>query len=433
MVVPSTSGSRSRCTPARDTSATRLTARRDLVDLVQKHNAVLLDVLNSLRLDLFVVQQLAGFFVGEHLQRFLDLHLAVRLLAAADVREHGTDLVGHFLHARRPHDVHAWLRPFNVDLHFLVVEQTFAQALAERLARAVRAVVLQLGRAETRRRPRAWQQDVQDPVLGAVDRTRTHFAHLAFTRLLDRNFDQVTHDAVHITTDVADLGELRCFDLDERRVGEFRQTPRDFRLADAGRSDHQDVLRGDFLAQRFGDLLTPPPVAQRDSYRFFRAALADDVFIEFRDDLGGSHGGHRWSLSCAREYAKAELLDRLDDAIVVRVNAHVARDCQCLFDDIARREFGVFGERLRRSLRIRTARTDRANAVFRIEHVAVTRNDERSLRVGGNQHGFQPAQHAVRAPVLRELDGGACQIALVLFQLGFEAVEERKRVGRAPR
>src|SRR3984957_18790552 len=60
---------------------------------------------------------------------------------------------------------------------------------------------------------------------------------------------------------------------------------------------------------------------------------------------------------------KRVLLDRLDDAIVVRINAHIACDCQCLFDDIARREFGVFGERLSRGLGIRAARTDRANAV----------------------------------------------------------------------
>src|SRR5580698_10422143 len=126
-------------------------------------------------------------------------------------------------------------------------------------------------------------------------------------------------------------------------------------------------------------------------------------------------------------------LYRLDDAVVVRINAHVACDRQRFFDDIAGREFGVFGERLRRGLRIRTARSDRANAVFRVEHVAVAGDDERGLRVGGNQHGFQPTQHAVGAPVLRELDGGACQVALVLFQLGFEAVEQRERVGGAAR
>src|SRR3984893_13071381 len=77
---------------------------------------------------------------------------------------------------------------------------------------------------------------------------------------------------------------------------------------------------------------------------------------------------------------KRVLLDRLDDASVVRVHAHIARDCQCFFDDIARQEFGVFGERLRRGLRVWTTRTDRANAVFRVEHVAVAGDHERGLR-----------------------------------------------------
>ena len=103
-------------------------------------------------------------------------------------------------------------------------------------------------------------------------RLGAHFAHFRFARLLDRDFDQVAHDAVDVAADVADFGELGRFDLDERRVGQFRQTPRDFGFADAGRSDHQNVLRRDFLAQRIFDLLTAPAVAQRDGDRFLRAA-----------------------------------------------------------------------------------------------------------------------------------------------------------------
>ena len=46
-VVPSISGSRSRCTPSRDTSrAAAALAAGDLVDLVEEHDAVLLDRLD---------------------------------------------------------------------------------------------------------------------------------------------------------------------------------------------------------------------------------------------------------------------------------------------------------------------------------------------------------------------------------------------------
>ena len=63
-VVPSTSGSRSRCTPWRDTSApaTAFTARGDLVNLVNEHNAVLLQHVQRLGLDLVFVDQLGGFY-----------------------------------------------------------------------------------------------------------------------------------------------------------------------------------------------------------------------------------------------------------------------------------------------------------------------------------------------------------------------------------
>jgi hypothetical protein len=54
----------------------------------------------------------------------------------------------------------------------------------------------------------------------------------------------------------------------------------------------------------------------------------------------------------------------------------------------------------------------------------------RHVLVGHRQHGFQAAQHAVGAPVLGQLDGGAHQVALVLFQLGLEALEQREGVGR---
>ena len=48
--------------------------------------------------------------------------------------------------------------------------------------------------------------------------------------------------------------------------------------------------------------------------------------------------------------------------------------------------------------------------------------------VGHREHGLQPAQHAVGAPVLGQLDRRAHQVALVLLELGLEALEEREGV-----
>jgi hypothetical protein len=114
--------------------------------------------------------------------------------------------------------------------------------------------------------------------------------HGLLAHLLDRGLHQVADDGVDVAPDVADLGELGRLDLDEGRVGEPRQAARDLGLADAGGADHQDVLRRDLLAQRLGDLLAAPAVAQRDRHRALGGGLADDVLVEFVDDLLRRHG-----------------------------------------------------------------------------------------------------------------------------------------------
>ena len=52
------------------------------------------------------------------------------------------------------------------------------------------------------------------------------------------------------------------------------------------------------------------------------------------------------------------------------------------------------------------------------------------LAVGHGEHRLEAAQDAVGAPVLGQLDGGARQVALVLLELGLEALEQREGIGR---
>ena len=54
---------------------------------------------------------------------------------------------------------------------------------------------------------------------------------------------------------------------------------RNLGLAHAGGADHQDVLRRDFAAQFFVDLLAPPTVAQRDGDGALGVRLTDDVAV----------------------------------------------------------------------------------------------------------------------------------------------------------
>jgi hypothetical protein len=102
---------------------------------------------------------------------------------------------------------------------------------------------------------------------------------------VDRAFDQVAHHRLDVAADVAHLGELGRFDLDERRAGQLRQAPRDLRLPHARRTDEDDVVRRDLLANRVRRALAAPPISQRDRDGLLRLGLADDVAIQLRGDL----------------------------------------------------------------------------------------------------------------------------------------------------
>ena len=102
-----------------------------------------------------------------------------------------------------------------------------------------------------------------------------------------RDLDQVAHDLLDVAADIADLGEFRRLDLEERRAGELGETARDFGLADAGRPDHQDVLRQHLLAQLVVELQPPPAVAQRDRDGALGVVLADDEAVELGNDFAG--------------------------------------------------------------------------------------------------------------------------------------------------
>ena len=285
----------------RHVGAVTVGAGGDLVDLVEEDDAVLLDHPQRLGFHLLVVHQLGGLLVGKQLHRFADLELAGFLLPATDVLEHALELAGKLFHARRREDFGAHPGHSHLDLDFLVVQLTFAQLLAEFLAGGV--VFGRCVGAEPHRRPGRRQQNVEDTVLGGIHRAVAHFPGGLLAVRFDGDFDEIANDRVHIASNIAHLGELGGLDLDEGRVGQTGQTTGDLGLADAGRADHQDVLGGDFALQRLGHLGAPPAVAQCDRNGLLGLALTDDMFVEFRDDLGRRHLGHWGPLPARREHS----------------------------------------------------------------------------------------------------------------------------------
>ena len=58
-------------------------------------------------------------------------------------------------------------------------------------------------------------------------------------------------------------------------------------LPHARGANHEDVLRGDLVAQAAFDLLAAPAVAQRDGHGALGAGLAHDVVVQLGDDFLG--------------------------------------------------------------------------------------------------------------------------------------------------
>src|SRR6188474_1448187 len=115
-------------------------------------------------------------------------------------------------------------------------------------------------------------------------------------------------------------------------------------------------------------------------------------------------------------------LELLDGDRGVRVDADRARDRERLLDDRTRVELGVLVERLRRRLRVRAAGADREQRVLGLDHVAGARDQQRVLFIGDDQERLEPPEHAIRAPVLGELDRGPHEVA-VLRELALEQLE----------
>ena len=182
----------------------------------------------------------------------------------------------------------------HVDFDRAAVEPSFPQLLAEVLARAI-GLFLGLRRRRRHtpgviplvddRRRRRRQQDVEQAILGVLRRLGPHFGEALLAHHVDAELHQVADHRLHVAADIANLGELRRLDFQEWRLREARQPPRDLGLADAGRSDHEDVLRRNLFGQLRGQLLPPHAIPERDRDRSFGRVLANHVLVELRDNL----------------------------------------------------------------------------------------------------------------------------------------------------
>ena len=246
-------GSRSRCTPSRETSGPP-------------------GVEVALRL-----------LVAQVLPRLGHRQPAPARAARRQVAEQVLHREAHLLDALRREDLEHRVRAVaDVDLDLALVELSGAQLGAQALPRRV------LRRGLERRTPgdhRTRVERVEETLLDDAVHLGAHAAQLLLAHLLDRELAQVADDRLDVAPDVADLGELRGLDLQEGGLGHLGQAPGHLGLPDPGRADHDDVLRRDLVAQLCRHLLAAPAVAQCDRHRALGVRLPDDVAVELRYDL----------------------------------------------------------------------------------------------------------------------------------------------------
>src|SRR5262249_54807614 len=92
---------------------------------------------------------------------------------------------------------------------------------------------------------------------------------------------------------------------------------------------------------------------------------------------------------------------------------------------------GVVEQRARSGERVWPARADRRGTEIGLDHVPCPAEDEGAFDVRDHQERLEPAEEAVRPPVLAQLHAGAGEVVLVLLELRLEALEEGEGVGGA--
>ena len=129
------------------------------------------------------------------------------------------------------------------------------------------------------------QQEVQDPFLRELFRLLLNALEVLGLGHSDGQLGQIADDGLDVPPHVPHLGELGRLDLEEGRLCQLRQPPCDLGLADAGWTDHDDVLGHDLVTKVRTQLLPAPAIPQCDRHHPLGVPLADDVPIQLLHDL----------------------------------------------------------------------------------------------------------------------------------------------------
>src|SRR4029077_1229288 len=270
-------------------------AAGDLVNLVEENDSGVFYAINRRPGYLVHIDEALLFFLDQVLEGLVNFHLPLLAALPEAVRQHVFDVDVHLLDALVRDDFERWeIALPDFDFDDALVQLALAQLLAQLLARAglrigeVRAGTLDhhatagaVGRSWSGRRQQQIEQALFRVQFGLVG----DVFELLFADHVDGDLDQVANHRFNVSSHVADLGELRGFHLQKRRVGELGEATGNLGFTHAGRTNHDDVLGNDFFGQVGREFLAAHAIAQGDGHGALRGLLADHVLVKLGHNL----------------------------------------------------------------------------------------------------------------------------------------------------
>src|SRR4029453_6891008 len=133
------------------------------------------------------------------------------------------------------------------------------------------------------------QQQIEHSFFGVLFRFFGNLGDLLFAYEVNADLDQIADHRLDITPYVSNLSEFRGLDFQKRRIRKPSQSSSNLRLSNSSRADHYYVFWNDVLSEFCRELLPSDSVAKRDSNCAFGGMLADDVLVQFGDNLTRGH------------------------------------------------------------------------------------------------------------------------------------------------
>ena len=393
-------------------------AAGNLVNLIDKDDAVLFGACNGFFLDGVIVDQPGGFLVGDDFAGLTDFDVADARPLGHHVSHHvpETDAAAADFQRR------GFL--FHLKIQFKILNLTTHQLLADfflfpgqRYGFLIGGLGLLLTAQKEIKRVsgivffRGMRQQIGKPFLSQYAGPRKNPFLVFLLDQTDGVFRQVTDNAFHIPAHIADFGKFGCFHLDKRCVDQLGEPAGNFGFSDAGRADHQDILRNDFIPEGFFHTASAVSVPQCDCDCFFGLVLADNKPVQFMYNLTGCK---------LLIHVAPSALQRFDNDMIVCEDADAGCDPERFLRDFSGGQICILYQRPGGCQRVISAGADRCDSFIRINDFTGTAQDQQMVVIRHDQHGLKMAHGLIAAPGLSQLDGCLFQVSAALLQFFFE-------------